>query len=58
VVVVVLVVGAACRLNCTAITPRFAEKLLDPSALIGGSTADLYAVPVLLVDVLVGVCGG
>jgi hypothetical protein len=38
-VVVVVVLVAASRSNCTGITPRRLDQLLEPSALIGGRTA-------------------
>jgi hypothetical protein len=57
-VVVVVVVGAAKRSNCTEITPRLAGQLLDPSALIGGRTTDWYVNPVVTTDEVVNVCGG
>src|ERR1700693_1587476 len=57
-VVVVVVLGAASRSNCTGITPRFAGQLLDPSALIGGPTAVWYVNPDVTTDEVVNVCAG
>jgi len=57
-VVVVVVVGAASRSNCTGITPRRLDQLLEPSALIGGRTAVWYANPFVTTSELVNVWSG
>ena len=40
---VLVVLGAARRSNCTGMTPRFAGQLLEPSALMGARTVEALA---------------